>query len=145
MAGQSSFVCAEEDLFSLHASILFSFFFVCSFRGSGSPKEFSMFLHYYLTWISVVMILLLFVRSSMSLQFSSSLILQLVHIMSQILPSQKSLSSSFLLKFHHSFNKAHNFGGPCLPFLCTVWKFYRNPIKPRFICAMISTSLTEVS
>jgi hypothetical protein len=91
------------------------------------------------------MILLLFVKSSMSLQFSSSFILQLVHIRSQILPSQKSLSSSFLLKFHHSFNKFHNFGGPCLPFLCAVWKFYRNPIKPRFICAMSSTSLTEVS
>ncbi len=31
-----------------------------------------------------------------------------------------------------------------LPFLCAVWKFHKNPIKPRFICAASSTSLTEV-
>ncbi len=35
--------------------------------------------------------------------------------------------------------------GPCLPFLCAVWKFHKNPIKPRFICAASSTSLTDVS
>jgi hypothetical protein len=34
--------------------------------------------------------------------------------------------------------------GPHLPFLCVVWKFHKNPIKPRFICAASSTSLTEV-
>ncbi len=53
-----------------------------------------------------------------------------------------------ILKFHLSFNKAHNFNGPkcgpCLPFLCVVWKFHKNPIKPRFICVASSTSLVEV-
>ncbi len=33
----------------------------------------------------------------------------------------------------------------CLPFLCAVWKFHKNPIKPRFICAASSSSLTDVS
>ncbi len=60
-----------------------------------------------------------------------------------------SLAQSDILKFHLSFNKTHNFNGgkcgPCLPFLCAVWKLHRNPIKPRFICAASSTSLTEVS
>jgi hypothetical protein len=53
------------------------------------------------------------------------------------------------LKFHFSFNRVHSFNGvkcgPHLPFLCAVWKFHKNPIKPRFICAASSTSLTEVS
>jgi len=59
------------------------------------------------------------------------------------------LAQSDILRFHLSFNKAHNFTGvkcgPCLPFLCAVWKFHKNPIKPRFICAASSTSLTDVS
>jgi hypothetical protein len=59
------------------------------------------------------------------------------------------LAQSDIMKFHLSFNKAHNFNGvkcgPCLPFLCAVWKFYKNPIKTRFICAASSTSLTDVS
>jgi hypothetical protein len=59
------------------------------------------------------------------------------------------LAQSDILKFHFSSNKAHNFNGvkcgPHLPFLCAVWKFHKNPIKPRFICAASSTSLTEVS
>jgi len=59
------------------------------------------------------------------------------------------LAQSDILKFHFSANKAHNFNGvkcgPHLPFLCAVWKFHKNPIKPRFICAASSTSLTEVS
>jgi len=59
------------------------------------------------------------------------------------------LAQSDILKFHLSFNKAHNFNGvkcgPCLLFLCAVWKFYKNPIKPRFICAASSTSLADVS
>ncbi len=59
------------------------------------------------------------------------------------------LGQSDILKFHLSFNKVHNFNGvkcgPCLLFLCAVWKFHKNPIKPRFICAAISTSLTDVS
>jgi hypothetical protein len=54
-----------------------------------------------------------------------------------------------VLKFHLSFNKAHNFNGvkcgPRLPFLCAVWKFHKNPIKFRFICAASSSSLTDVS
>ncbi len=58
------------------------------------------------------------------------------------------LAQSNILKFHLSFNKAHNFKGvkcgPCLPFLCTVWKFHKTPIKPRCICATSSTSLTHV-
>jgi len=58
------------------------------------------------------------------------------------------LAQSAILKFHLSFNKAHNFKGvkcgPRLPFLCAVWKFHKNPIKPRFICAASSTSLTDV-
>jgi hypothetical protein len=60
-----------------------------------------------------------------------------------------SLAQSDILKFHLSFNKAHNFKGvkcgPCLPFLCAVWKFHKNPIKSRFICVASSTSLTDVS
>ncbi len=59
------------------------------------------------------------------------------------------LAQSDILKFHLSFNKAHNFKGvkcgPCFSFLCAVWKFHKNPIKPRFICAVSSTSLTDVS
>jgi hypothetical protein len=78
----------------------------------------------------------------MFLLFSLSLILLLVHMWSPILPN-------LILKFHLSFNKAHNFKGvkcgPRLPFLCAVWKFHKNPIKPRFICAASSSSLTDVS
>ncbi len=59
------------------------------------------------------------------------------------------LAQSDILKLHLSFNKAHNFKGvkcgPRLPFLCAVWTFDKNPIKPRFICAASSTSLTDVS
>jgi hypothetical protein len=55
------------------------------------------------------------------------------------------LAQSHILKSHLSFNKAHNFNGLRLPFLYAVWKFQKNPIKPRFICAASSTSLTEVS
>jgi hypothetical protein len=51
------------------------------------------------------------------------------------------------LNFHHSFNKAHNFKGVKfglhLPFFCV--KFHKNPIKPIFIYASNSTSLTKVS
>ncbi len=54
------------------------------------------------------------------------------------------LAQSHILKSHLSLNKAHNFGLR-LPFLYAVWKFHKNPIKPRFICAASSTSLTEVS
>jgi hypothetical protein len=58
------------------------------------------------------------------------------------------LAQSDILKFHLSFNKAHNFKGvkcgPHLPFLSVVWKFHKNPIKPRFIYAASSTSLTDV-
>jgi hypothetical protein len=54
-----------------------------------------------------------------------------------------------ILKFHLSYNKAHNFQGvkcnPRLPFLCVVQKVHKNPIKPRFICAANSNSLTDVS
>jgi len=54
-----------------------------------------------------------------------------------------------ILKFHLSFNKAHNFQGvkcgPPLLFLCAVWKFHKNPIKPIFICATSFNSLTDVS
>jgi hypothetical protein len=59
------------------------------------------------------------------------------------------LAQSDILKFHLSFNMAHNFKGvecgPCLLFLYSVWKFHKIPIKPRFICASSSTSLTDVS
>jgi hypothetical protein len=56
------------------------------------------------------------------------------------------LAQSDILKFHLCFNKAHNFKGvgPHLPFLSAVWKFHKNPTKPRFICAASSTSLTDV-
>ncbi len=58
-------------------------------------------------------------------------------------------AQSDILKFHLSFNKAHNFKGvkcgPRLWFLCAVRKFHKNPIKPRFICAASSTSLSDVS
>jgi hypothetical protein len=53
------------------------------------------------------------------------------------------LAQSHILKFHLSFNKAHNFKGvkcgPHLLFLCALWTFHKNPIKPS------STSLTGVS
>ncbi len=43
-----------------------------------------------------------------------------------------------ILNSHLSFNNAHNLSGercgPHLPFLCVVWKFHKNLIKPRFIC-----------
>jgi len=59
------------------------------------------------------------------------------------------LAQSDILSFHLSFNKAHNFKGvkcgPRLSFLCAIWKFHKNPIKPRFICAASSSSLTDVS
>jgi hypothetical protein len=59
------------------------------------------------------------------------------------------LAQSNILSFHLSFNKAHNFKGvkcgPRFPFLCAVWKFHKNPIKPRFICAANSSSLSNVS
>ncbi len=56
------------------------------------------------------------------------------------------LAQSDIPKFHLSFNKAHNFNGvkcgPSLLFFCAVWKFHKNPIKTRFICAASSTSRT---
>ncbi len=59
------------------------------------------------------------------------------------------LAQSDILKFHLSFNKAHYFKGvkcgPRLPFFCAVWKFHKNPIKPRFICAATSSFFTNVS
>jgi hypothetical protein len=59
------------------------------------------------------------------------------------------LAQSDILKLRLSFNKAHNLKGvkcgPHLPFLCAVWIFDKNPIKPRFICAASSTSLTDIS
>jgi len=59
------------------------------------------------------------------------------------------LAQSDILSSHLSFNKAHNFKGvKCglhLSFLCAIWKFHKNPIKPRFICATSSNSLTDVS
>jgi hypothetical protein len=59
------------------------------------------------------------------------------------------LAQSDILKLLLSFNKAHNFKGvkcgPCLPFLCAVWTFDKNPIKPRFSCATSSTSLTALT
>ncbi len=46
------------------------------------------------------------------------------------------LAQSDILKSHLSFNKADNFKGgkygPHLLFLCAVWKFHKNLIKPRF-------------
>jgi hypothetical protein len=44
----SSFVCAEEDSCFLCGSNLFGFFFVCSFKRFGSPKESPTVLGYYL-------------------------------------------------------------------------------------------------
>ncbi len=59
------------------------------------------------------------------------------------------LAQSDILSFHLYFNKAHNFKGvkcgPRLSFLCAVWKFHKNSIKPRFICAANSSSLSDVS
>jgi len=59
------------------------------------------------------------------------------------------LAQSDILSSHLSFNKAHNFKGvkcgPRFPFLCVVWKFHKNPIKLRFICAANFISLTDVS
>ncbi len=74
--------------------------------------------------------------------FPSCSNLLLVHLWSPIVPNL--IFWNFI-----SFNKAHNFKGvkcgPCLLFLCAVWKFHKNPIKPRFICAASSTSLSDVS
>jgi hypothetical protein len=59
------------------------------------------------------------------------------------------LAQSYILSFHLSFNKAHNFKGvkcaPPFPFLCAVWKFHKNPIKPRFICVTSFSFLSDVS
>ncbi len=59
------------------------------------------------------------------------------------------LAQSNILSFHLSFNKAHNFKGvkcgPRLLFFCAVWKFHKNPIKPRFICAASFSFLSDVS
>jgi hypothetical protein len=74
----------------------------------------------------------------------------LVHLTILLLVARSDLFlSSGILSFHLSFNEAHNFKGvkcgPRLPFLCAVWKFHKNPIKPRFICAASSSFLTDVS
>jgi hypothetical protein len=82
----------------------------------------------------------LFVKSFMFLQFSLSLIPQLVYMWSPILPSLKSWNLIFLVIRLSGKNC-----GPHLPFLCAVLKFNKNLIKPRSICAASSTSLTEVS
>ncbi len=59
------------------------------------------------------------------------------------------LAQSDIPKFHLSFNKVQKFQGvkcsPRLPFLCVIWKFHKNPIKPTFICAANSSSMTDVS
>jgi hypothetical protein len=59
------------------------------------------------------------------------------------------LAQSFILKSHLSFNKAHHFKGvkcgPHLSFLCAVWTFHKNLIKPRFICVASFSSLIDVS
>jgi hypothetical protein len=59
------------------------------------------------------------------------------------------LARSNLLSLPLSFIEAHDFKGVAcglrLKFLCAVWKFRKNPIKPRFICAAGSHSLTDVS
>jgi len=92
--GKPKFFCPEEDLFSLHGSSLL-FFFVCSFRWSGSTKESPTFLPNY----SVVIIS--FVKSSMFFQFSLSLILPMLFF----LPSFVShFLEVFLLTWRRSFN-----------------------------------------
>jgi len=43
------------------------------------------------------------------------------------------LVQSDILKFHFSFNKAHNYKGVkcglCFPSICVVWKLHKNPIN----------------
>jgi hypothetical protein len=78
----------------------------------------------------------------MFLHFSLSLIPQLVHMWCQILPNEKFLDP-IILVIRLIILVVES--GPCLLFLCAVWKFHKNLIKLRFICAASSTSLTEVS
>ena len=60
--------------------------------------------------------------------------------------SRCSLSSQDVLLKHQDFCKSFGFKcNPTLPFLYAVWKFHKNPIKPRFIVASCNTSLTDVS
>jgi hypothetical protein len=77
------------------------------------------------------------------LLFSLSLILLLVHMWSPILPSLIFWNFVYLLIRLIILEVLKC--GPHLQFLCAVWKFHKNPIKPRFICAASSTSLTDVS
>jgi hypothetical protein len=60
----------------------------------------------------------------------------------QTLQSQKSL------KLHDSFDKVIFLivkSVRLLSFLCAIWKFHKNLIKPRFICAASLTSHMDVS
>ncbi len=69
--------------------------------------------------------------------------------LSQVLSLCSNLAQSEILKSCFSFTKTHNFSDEkcctCLQFLCAFWKFHKNSIKSRFICAASSISLTEVS
>ena len=57
-----------------------------------------------------------------------------------------SLASQDIISLHQNFCKSYGFKcNPKLPYLYIVWKFHKNPIKPRFIAASRNTSLTDVS
>ncbi|KAH7429047.1 hypothetical protein KP509_09G028400 [Ceratopteris richardii] len=59
---------------------------------------------------------------------------------------QNYVSSGEVISSHQDFCKSYGFKlYQNLPFLYTVWKFHKNPIKPRFIAASCNTSLTDVS
>ena len=60
--------------------------------------------------------------------------------------SECSFSPRNVILKHQDFSKSSNF--KChrkLPFLYLVWKFHKNPLKPRFIATSCNTSLTDVS
>ena len=57
-----------------------------------------------------------------------------------------SISPQDVILKHQNFYKSLGFKcHSSLPFLYTVWKFHKNPLKPRFIAASCNTSLTDVS
>ncbi len=106
----------------------------------GSP----LFLQLYLTWTFVVLICIFVCKRYYAFFLSFFLSSVFFELNSPV----GTYEVFWILKLHF-FSKAHHFSGKkCgihLPLLCAVWKFCKNLIKPRFICAASSTSPTGVA
>ncbi len=139
MESQSLFVCIEEDSCFLRRSNLFWFFFVVPL-GDLDHLEILQW-SFVITYMDKYCKKFVFVCKKIYVFFELNF-----HVGAYVVSN---CAQSNILKFHLSFSKAHNFKGvkcgPCLPFLCVVRKFLKNPIKPRFIYAFGSTSLIDVS